>query len=289
MKQSIGDRMKAYEQAYRQTLLPNAPYIARLDGRAFSNYTQKMKFKKPFDMIFVETMQEVTKSLMDKTQAILGYTQSDEITLVFKAENIVFNGRVDKICSTFASMATLLFTVKLTETIKKHIDDKETQEEMINNSLSFLPTFDCRVFSVPSKREALNAVVWREFDAVKNSIQMLAQSLFSHKSLQNLNSKQLQYKMLTEKEVNWNDLDLVLKRGTYFVRRKIEINVPEILQNKEEEKFKQIFEKYLKEIPLEYLKTLTMFERSVIMQDDSFKSMLNIFEDVENPEAYFGF
>ena len=81
-----------------------------------------------------------------------------------------------------------------------------------------IPHFDCRVFQLPNEMELANCFVWREIDAVRNSVSMLAQANFSHKSLQGLDSKQLQNKLLTEKDINWNDLDDDLKRGAYFKR-----------------------------------------------------------------------
>lgn len=290
MKQTLGDRMKSYENAYRLTLLPNAPFVVRLDGRGFSRYTKNMKFKKPFDMTLVKVMQEVTKEMVERNQAILGYTQSDEITLVFKPENTMFSGRIEKICSTFSAMTTLLFSIKLEKMIKEDVPDTTLANQMIENSLKLLPTFDCRVFSVPTKREALNAVLWREYDATKNSINVLAQSLFSHKELQNLNTKELQYKMLVEKDVNWNNLDLELKRGTYFIRKKITLNVPEILSQKDScEIALNKYNRFLQNIPEKQLTTLDTFERSYIEQDKSFISMNEIFKNSENPESYFGF
>lgn len=214
---NLGERMKSYEKVYSNQLLPNAMFVVRLDGRGFSKYTKKMCFKKPFDTDLIQIMQNVTIELIKQTQASFGYTQSDEISLVFTPERMMFNGRIEKICSVFASLTSVLFNLKLAEQYKQN------EPEKIVKSNELMPIFDCRVFSVPSKEEALNAVLWREFDAVKNSINVLAQSLFSFKELQNLNGKQLQYKMLTEKDVNWNDLPLEQKRGTYLIRKVKEI------------------------------------------------------------------
>lgn len=215
---NLGERMKSYEKAYSNQLLPNAMFVVRLDGRGFSKYTKKMGFKKPFDNDLIQIMQNVTIELIKQTQASFGYTQSDEISLVYTPERMMFNGRIEKICSVFASLTSVLFNLKLAEQYKQN------EPEKIVKSNELMPIFDCRVFSVPSKEEALNAVLWRELDAVKNSINVLAQSLFSFKELQNLNGKQLQYKMLTEKDVNWNDLPLEQKRGTYLVRKVKEID-----------------------------------------------------------------
>ena len=76
---------------------------------------------------------------------------------------------------------------------------------------------------MPSLNDAALQLIWREKDAVKNSISMLAQSLFSHKQLQNLNSNQMQDKMFIEKGVNWNNLETCKKRGTYIKRFKVSL------------------------------------------------------------------
>ena len=75
--------------------------------------------------------------------------------------------------------------------------------------------FDCRVFQVPNKDEAVNALMWREFDATRNSISMLARHHFNHKYLHGKNTSQMQDMLMVEKQVNWNDLPIAHKRGTY--------------------------------------------------------------------------
>ena len=74
---NLGDRMKSYEKAYSYSLLSNAMFVVRLDGRGFSKYTKKMKFNKPFDNDLIQIMQNVTADLMKQTQDSFGYTQSD--------------------------------------------------------------------------------------------------------------------------------------------------------------------------------------------------------------------
>ena len=80
-KDSLGDRMKCYENVTRNYLTRRAPVIIRVDGKAFHSFTRG--FKRPFDGIFVKSMQETMKYLCENIQGcVLGYTQSDEITLV---------------------------------------------------------------------------------------------------------------------------------------------------------------------------------------------------------------
>lgn len=298
-KMTLGARMKQYEACFNQILLPNSVFVVRLDGRGFSRYTRKMKFKKPFDTLLIKVMQRVTKTLMEENQAIIGYTQSDEITLVFKPEQMFFAGRIQKITSILAAQASVLFNQYITEEFTK-----ANELERIKQSISLIPTFDCRVFSVPTRREALNALLWREQDAVKNSINVLAQSLFSHKELQNLNGKELQYKMFTEKGVNWNELPISQKRGSYFLKKNIIIRPYDVLQtienlkeqpdNQDYKNAIQLKDKYLNKIPehiLNNFKETDVIERHLIEEDTSFLSILELMTHNDQPflDKYFGF
>lgn len=78
---SLGDRMKGYEGVSRNFLTRRVPAIIRLDGKAFHTFTKGME--KPFDLVLTQAMQETMKHLCENIQGcVLGYTQSDEITLV---------------------------------------------------------------------------------------------------------------------------------------------------------------------------------------------------------------
>lgn len=215
-KTSLGDRMKMYEANSESRVMPKLPMIVRIDGRSFSKFTKGMK--KPFDDDFRQAMVETTKYLVEKTQAKIGYTQSDEISLVLHTENLksgstMFDGRIQKIASNFASLATVKF---LTE-MQKRFPEKVAGDN--------LPTFDARVFAVPSKMEAYNCILWRVQDATKNSVSMLAHSEFSHKSLQGLSTNQKQYKLLTERDINWNDLPSGCKQGTFVRKEKFQMKL----------------------------------------------------------------
>ena len=112
-KDSLGDRMKTYEGVAKTRLVKRMPVIILIDGKAFHTFTRG--FKKPFDKMLMETMQETTKYLCEKIQGcVFGYTQSDEITLILidyqqLDTSAWFNYEVQKICSISASMATMAF------------------------------------------------------------------------------------------------------------------------------------------------------------------------------------
>lgn len=206
---NLNDRMKMYEKFETgRRFLPKLPVVARLDGRSFHSFTRGLK--RPFDERLSNLMVSVTKFLVEESNACIGYTQSDEISLVFYSDDvesqIYFDAKIFKMTSMLASVATAQFNRLLPE----FIPEKTGQ----------LPLFDCRVWSVPSKEEAANVLVWREQDATRNSISMAAQAYYSHKQLNGKNTDDMQ-EMLFQKGVNWNDYPAFFKRGVYVQRCKV--------------------------------------------------------------------
>jgi len=208
-KDDFGDRMKAYESAETERyFMPLLPIYARIDGRCFSAFTRGLD--RPFDIRITRAMIETTKYLVEETHARIGYTQSDEISLVWQQDRydseVFFNGKVQKLVSVLASLATAKFNhVCLVD---------ETLQERTKN---LMPVFDCRVFQLPNRTEAANAVLWREKDATKNAISMAERSFYSHKALHGKSSSEMQ-EMIFQKGQNFNDYPAFFKRGT-FVRR----------------------------------------------------------------------
>ncbi len=205
---ALGDRMKSYEKLSQQRFMPRLPIIARLDGKGFSKWTRN--FRRPYDERMSRTMVETTRRLVEETNACIGYTQSDEITLVFYSDSeksqVFFDGKIAKMHSVIASMCTAYFN----EIAKTQFDCDLPDNPAI---------FDCRVFQVPTLEEAANAVLWRERDATKNSVSMATRSYYSHKEMMNKNSSEMQ-DMLMDKGINWNDYPLFFKRGTFIQRVK---------------------------------------------------------------------
>lgn len=212
----LGDRMKMYEGLETADyFMPLLPVIVRVDGRAFSSFTKK--FTRPYDEDLAKLMIKVAKALVQETGAVIGYTQSDEISLIIHSDNVKssihFNGRKDKVISSIAATATAVF---LYEAIKLWPDYIERLAKSGN-----LPTFDCRAFNVPNKAEAMNSLLWREMDATKNAITMAASCHYSHRELQGKSGSDKQ-EMLFQKGVNFNNYPDFFKRGTY-VRRRLKI------------------------------------------------------------------
>lgn len=203
----LGDRMKALEEAESgRRLMPLLPVLARLDGRSFHTFTKHAK--RPFSETLHSKMVEVTKSLVTETSACVGYTQSDEIQLAWYGTPTFFEGRIQKMVSSLAAMASSKFN------LLPHDPSDGLNWHMV-------PTFDCRVWAVPTPMEAVNAFVWRQQDATRNSVSSAAQNHFSHRFLQNLSCEEMQEKLFSERGVNWNDYPWQFKRGTFVQRARV--------------------------------------------------------------------
>lgn len=210
----FGNRMKAYEAVETERRLdPHLPIYARIDGRAFSTFTRGMN--RPFDQRMTNAMIETTRYLVDATHARIGYTQSDEISLVWLADepeaDVFFSGKVQKMASVLASMSA----AKFARVCPSGFENK-------------LPHFDCRVFQLPSKTEAANAFLWRAMDARKNAISAVAQSKFSPRQLHGKRQRDM-LEMLAEIGVDFETLPVEFRCGS-FLRR---VTSPRMLTGEE--------------------------------------------------------
>lgn len=247
MEMSLGDRMKYYESQDEKSISPDSHIICRIDGHKFSKFTKSV-FKKPFDGIFSEAMSMVASDLLDEFNAVVSYTQSDEITLVIpslkdrtidnrelKSHKIdkkirkdwmhFHSGRVQKMSSLIAGFCTMKFNLhlkSLAEKAKEYTNDEKHQEycQNIIDEKAGKAYFDCRVYGVPSNEEAFNSILWRVRDCTKNSKSMFSQQYCSHKSLQGLTgNEQIQY-CLYNTGKNWNSVQDRYKYGTIFKKQK---------------------------------------------------------------------
>ena len=207
--EAMGDRHKAYEvrEAGRR-LMPGLPVLVRLDGRAFHTFTRGLA--RPYDERLTRAMVETTKFLVEETHASVGYTQSDEISLAFPntdpATPMLFDGRVQKLCSVLASLATAKFNQQILSNIpeKAHL----------------LPVFDARVYSYPNLDLAAESFLWRETDATRNSLTMAAHAYYSHKELHKAGYAK-KHEMLFAKGINWAEYPDAFKKGTYVRRESV--------------------------------------------------------------------
>lgn len=234
---NLETRMKTfYEQIPKTKLMRRCPVAIRIDGKAFHTFTTG--FQKPFDEVLIKSMQETMKYLCENIQGcVLGYTQSDEITLILVdykklTSSAWFNYEVQKLCSIAASMATMAFNRVFIKNVAdfKHKHgypnaDCTKYEHLINTydkAINLGAMFDARCFNVP-KEEITNLCYWRQDDASRNSIQMVGQANFSHKELHKKSRNDIQDMLMTQKGINWNDLPTYQKRGSCCVKNKIVI------------------------------------------------------------------
>ncbi|MUG21889.1 hypothetical protein GNQ08_05535 [Paenibacillus macerans] len=205
-KDDFGNRMKGYENIFRQTLPQRLPVILRIDGSHFHSFTRDMK--KPFDEALIQAFWETCKYLAQNMMGCkLIYHQSDEISILLTNYDKLttqswFENNLQKMVSVSASMAT----AKFNEVIKEAYPDKP------------LATFDSRAWVLPHD-EVTNYFLWRQQDATKNSISMVAQANFPHEKLQGLDGGKLQDKLFLEKGINWNDLPVWQKRGACITKQ----------------------------------------------------------------------
>ena len=234
IRDELGTRMKTFYEAVPDTkLVKRMPVAIRIDGKAFHTFTQG--FKRPFDEVLIQTMQQTTQYLCQNIQGcVLGYTQSDEITLILVDYQTLtteawFDYRVEKLCSIAASMATMAFNRAFANNVGDYCtytyecmdNTHENYEHILSLAVDKGAMFDARCFNIP-KEEVTNLIYWRQLDASRNSVQMVGQAYFSQKELQDKSCSDIQ-DMLMTKGVNWNDLPTYQKRGSCCVRNKIAI------------------------------------------------------------------
>lgn len=228
----LGKRMKEYyEQIPRTKLMRRTPVVIRVDGKAFHTFTRG--FNKPFDSVLIKSMQRTMQYLCENIQGcVLGYTQSDEITLIlvdYKKLNSSawFDYEVQKMCSIAASMATMAFNKSFSRLVVEYevehyktLNHTKSEVDYLNTLIAAVDKgaiFDARVFNIP-KEEVTNLVYWRQLDAIRNSIQSVGQANFSHKELQNKTCNDIQNMLLYEKDIKWDNFPTHLKRGSCCVK-----------------------------------------------------------------------
>lgn len=202
---TLGDRMKELERAEAGRRL-TYPICIRLDGRTFSSFTHGLR--RPYDERLSTLMVDLTKALVDETNATLGYTQSDEVSLVLVMPSDpttqgYFGLRAQKIVSMTAAFATSWFTRHLAERIPERAGRA--------------PLFDSRAWSVPSLTEAATTILWRELDARKNAITMAASHYFSVTQLHGKTGAE-KIAMLRDDGTDFDAYPSFFRRGTFIAR-----------------------------------------------------------------------
>ena len=207
IRTTSGCLMKEYESCYDLRMPPQMPIIIRIDGNSFHSWTKRTGVERPFDERLTKLMAETTRHLCENiSDCVFGYTQSDEISLLISHMRSPFTEswfgrRLEKILSISASVATYYFNVNNPFDIK-------------------IPAyFDARAFSIP-ETQVKRYFIWRQKDAVKNSLFSLARSFYSHEKLVGA-SRDVLHEMCFLKGQNWAHLPVARKRGVGVYKREI--------------------------------------------------------------------
>jgi tRNA(His) 5'-end guanylyltransferase len=197
----LDQKMRVFETAHDVCVLPGIYMVARIDGRSFSRLTKDTyKFTAPFDERFRDHMVETVKHLMVcGFTVVYGYTESDEISLLFDLKEDVFSRKHRKYNSILASEAAAKFT----------------------SLLGGPAAFDCRLCELPNQELVVDYFRWRAADAHRNALNAhcywrLRQDNFSQQAAtQKLESMTTAKKneLLFSYGINFNDLPAWQKRG----------------------------------------------------------------------------
>ena len=194
-------KMRTYEQSLDQVILPELYMVARLDGRSFTRLTKEIyQFEAPFDTKFRAIMVETVKHLMNcGFRVVYGFTESDEISLLFHPEESTFGRKVRKYNSILAGEASAAFSVKLGQ----------------------VAAMDCRMIPLPNIERVQDYFQWRQEDAHRNALNshcywMLRKEGESVQSAtKKLEGQSVSYKneLLFSREINFDKLPSWQKRG----------------------------------------------------------------------------
>ncbi|MBQ9279260.1 MAG: guanylyltransferase [Lachnospiraceae bacterium] len=194
-------QMRVYEESLDQYILPDMYIVVRLDGRSFTKLTKEIcKFEAPFDIKFRDLMVDTVKSVMEcGFRIIYGYTESDEISLLFHPDDNTFGRKVRKINTTLAGEASAAFSL----------------------ALGRVATFDARVIPLPNKEKVADYFIWRQEDSHRNSLNahcywaLRKDGANQNEATLELEGKDVPFKneLLFQKGINYNDLPSWQKRG----------------------------------------------------------------------------
>jgi tRNA(His) 5'-end guanylyltransferase len=146
----LDEKMRVFETAHDHCVLPGIHIVARLDGRGFTKLTKEVhSFEAPFDLRFRDLMVHTVEHLMEAGfQAVYGYTQSDEISLLLALDSQAFGRKERKLNSILAAEASTAFSLKL----------------------GAPGCFDCRVCQLPTRELVRDYFRWRNEDAHRNAL-----------------------------------------------------------------------------------------------------------------------
>ncbi len=217
-------RMRIFETASDQCVLPGIYMVARIDGRHFHTLTKESgKFEVPFDEKFRDLMVGTVEHLMTESgfSFVYGYTESDEISLLFTLESQDFGRKLRKLNSILAGEASAKFSLLYGD----------------------ICVFDCRISQLPQKSDVIDYFRWRNEDACRNALNAWCYWILrkegqsqkdATKAIEGLSVAD-KNELLFQKGINFNDLPSWQKRGVGFywetfnrdgaVRRRLKVDM----------------------------------------------------------------
>ncbi len=198
----LDQKMRVFETAHDLCVLPGLYMVARLDGRGFTHLTKEVhRFEAPFDARFRDLMIETVEYLMAGCgfNMVYGYTESDEISLLFGQEENSFSRKLRKLISILAGEASAKFSLLL----------------------GAMACFDCRISQLPSVELVVDYFRWRNEDAHRNALNahcywlLRKQGKGIREATDTLEGMSVANKneLLFRNGINFNDLPLCQKRG----------------------------------------------------------------------------
>src|SRR4051812_48878231 len=200
--EQLDRRMRVYETAHDHCVLPGLHMVARIDGRSFSQLTRTTeKFDAPYDTRFRDCMVTTLEHLVTSCgfSVLFGYTQSDEMSLLFRRDESLFGRKLRKYLSVLAGEASAKFSM----------------------ALGTLGAFDARISQLPDIETVVDYFRWRHEDAHRNALNghsywlLRRQGLDDHAATEKLKGVSVadRNEMLFRAGINFNDVPAWEKRG----------------------------------------------------------------------------
>jgi tRNA(His) guanylyltransferase len=221
-------QMRVFETSHDHCVLPGIHMVARLDGRGFTRLTKEVcDFEAPFDTRFRDHMLATVEHLMGcGFQVVYGYTQSDEISLLFHPDEDSFGRKLRKYHSVLAGEASACFSLAAAESRwRSWASPSGAGAREGLETLSGFPSqtfaFDCRICQLPRVRDVVDYFLWRQADAHRNALNahcywmLRKQGQNVHAATNRLEGMTVAAKneLLFQGGVNFNDLPNWQKRG----------------------------------------------------------------------------
>jgi tRNA(His) guanylyltransferase len=200
--EQLDRRMRVYETAHDHCVLPGMHMVARIDGRSFSQLTRgPLKLEAPYDLRFRDCMVATLEHLVSSCgfSVLFGYTQSDEMSLLFRRDESLFGRKLRKYLSVLAGEASAKFSL----------------------ALGSLGAFDARISQFPDVEDVVDYFRWRNEDAHRNALNghsywlLRRQGLDDHAATEKLKGVSVaeRNELLFKNGINFNDVPAWQKRG----------------------------------------------------------------------------